>query len=96
MECEFRDNNCTGRVTGEDYQETGNYRIDEYVTWNWTAAYNFTDEFLTRLRVVNLFDEKPPWDDTHLQFYPPWYNTFTYPGAGIGRYAALEMEFTWQ
>ena len=94
--CSSSTNGCVGNVTGEDYYETENWWIDPYVTWNWTAAYNWTDGFVTRLRLVNVFDEEPPWDDTIDAFDDPWYNIYVYPGAGIGRYAALEMQYTWQ
>ena len=94
--CSSSTNGCVGNVTDEDYYETENWWIDPYVTWNWTAAYNWTDGFVTRLRLVNVFDEEPPWDDTIDAFDDPWYNIYVYPGAGIGRYAALEMQYTWQ
>jgi outer membrane receptor protein involved in Fe transport len=94
LNCTSATNGCTGNLTGEDYLETGNYRVDPYTTWNWTGQYNWTDQFLTRLRVVNVFDEKPPWDDTMNFFEQPWYNTFMYAGAGVGRYAAIELEYT--
>lgn len=93
--CSTSTNGCVGNVTGENYYETENWWIDPYVTWNWTAAYNWTDAFMTRLRVVNVFDEEPPWDDTIDPADNPWYNIFVYPGAGIGRYAALELEYVW-
>ena len=92
--CTSANGGCEGEVTGENYLETENWWVDPYITWNFTAAYNFTDSFLARLRVVNVFDEDPPWDDTHLFYDQPWYNIYVYPGAGIGRYAALEMEYT--
>jgi len=85
---------CVGNVTGEDYLATGNYRVGSYTTYNWTARYNWTDSFMTRVRVQNLFDQAPPLDDTLLPLNPPWYNPFAYPGAGIGRYAALELQYT--
>jgi len=84
----------TGFETGENYIETENWWTDYYLTWNLTAQYNWTDEFMTRLRVVNLFDEDPPYDDTFSAFEEPWYNPYVYPGAGIGRYAALELEYS--
>jgi outer membrane receptor protein involved in Fe transport len=46
------------------------------------------------VRLVNVFDEKPPKDETMDFFDQPWYNIYVYPGAGIGRYAALELEYT--
>jgi outer membrane receptor protein involved in Fe transport len=81
-------------VTGEDYYATENWWVDSYITWNWTASYNWSDDLLTRLRVVNVFDEKPPYDDTFEYYNVPWYNIYVYPGAGIGRYAAFEFEYT--
>ena len=87
-------NGCVGNVSGEDYYATENWWVDSMTTWNLTAAYNWTDDFLTRVRIVNLTDEQPPEDDTMEFFDQPWYNIYLYPGAGIGRYAALELEYT--
>ena len=92
--CTTAFNGCVGNVTGEDYLASENWWIDSYLTWNLTASYNWTDGFLTRIRVVNLTDEPPPVDDTHELLQWPWYNTSVYPGAGIGRYAALELQYT--
>jgi outer membrane receptor protein involved in Fe transport len=92
--CTTATNGCVGNVTGEDYLATENWWVDSYLTWNLTASYYWRDDFLTRIRVVNLTDEPPPLDDTHENFYAPWYNTFAYPGAGIGRYAALELQYS--
>jgi hypothetical protein len=41
-----------------------------------------------------LTDEPPPADDTHESNNQPWYDIFVYPGAGFGRYAALELQYT--
>ena len=92
--CTTQNNGCISRVTGEDYYETENWWIDSYTTWNWTASYAFTDSMLARVRVQNLFDEKPPSDDTMLATDNPWYNIYVYPGAGIGRWAGIEVEYT--
>jgi outer membrane receptor protein involved in Fe transport len=92
--CTTAINGCVGNVTGEDYLANENWWIDSYLTWNLTAAYNWTDEFMTRIRVVNLTDEPPPVDDTHFNGLSPWYNVYVYPGAGIGRYAALELQYS--
>jgi len=92
--CTTANGGCVGNVTGENYYETENWWVDSYTTFNLTATYNWTDQFLSRLRIVNLFDESPPWDDTMQFFDEPWYNIFVYPGSGIGRYAALELEYT--
>lgn len=92
-QCTTAINGCVGNVTGEDYYATENWWVDAYTTWNLTAAYNWTDGLMTRVRIVNLFDEEPPWDDTFKFHQQPWYNAYVYPGAGIGRYAALELEY---
>lgn len=92
--CTTATNGCISRVSGENYYQTENWWIDSYTTWNWTASYAFTDELLARVRVVNVFDEEPPTDDTMQFFDNPWYNIFVYPGAGIGRWAGLEVEYT--
>ena len=85
---------CFSVVTGENRCTNGDDRNGSYTTYNWTASYNFTPDFTARLRIVNVTDEKPPSDDTFLSFDDPWYNYFVYPGAGIGRSAALEFEYT--
>jgi len=86
---------CFSQVDGTDYEATGNWWLGSYVTFNWTGTYNWTDAFMTRLRVINVFDEKPPRDDTISQYEGlPWYNPYSYPGAGIGRYAAIEAQYT--
>lgn len=92
--CSDLPSECIGQETGEDYYATGNTRVDSYTTVNLVATYYWTDQFLTRLRVLNLFNEPPPWDDTFFRFSQPWYNANFYSGAGIGRYAAIEMEYT--
>ena len=84
---------CFSVITGENRCTNGDPRNGSYTTYNWTASYYFTPNFLTRIRVVNVADEKPPVDDTFLNFDAPWYNYFVYPGAGIGRTIALEFEF---
>lgn len=85
---------CVSNVTGENYLQTENWWVDSYVTFNWTASYNWTDQWLARVRLVNVFDEAPPKDQTMDFNNQPWYNIYSYSGAGIGRYAALELEYT--
>jgi outer membrane receptor protein involved in Fe transport len=93
LNCTTAINGCVSNVSGEDYLATENWWVDSYLTLNLTASYFWTDDILTRIRVINLTDEPPPVDDTHENFNSPWYNIFVYPGAGIGRYAALELEY---
>lgn len=67
-------------------------RVPPYITYNLTAGYDITENIEARLRVQNLFDEGPPWDDTHSTNNAyPWYNIYVYPGAGIGRQASFEV-----
>ena len=58
--------NPVGSITGENYIETENWWIDPYITWNWTAAYNWTEttidrvgEEVSRNRVHDLENEVP-------------------------------------
>jgi len=51
---------------------------------------------MTRLRVVNLLDEKPVQDDASDHFHRPWYNNLAYSGAGIGHNGSIQVEYTWQ
>ncbi len=69
-------------------------RVDKYLTYNWTARYDFNDSLSTRLRIVNVFDEGAPEDDTFLFFDTPWYNPYVYGGSNIGREAYLEVNYT--
>lgn len=80
-------------ITGEDTFAAGR-RLDSYITWNWTGQYNWTDDFMTRIRVVNVFDEEPPFDATMDFSDEPWYNYFLYAGAGIGRQLFVEGQYT--
>lgn len=68
-------------------------RVDAYITWNWTAAYNFTDDLMARVRVINVFDQGPPKDETMLWYQDPWYNYYVYSGAAIGRQVYGEVEW---
>ena len=70
------------------------YRMRPYITYNFTANYNWSDDFSTGLRVRNLFNAKPPKDETFQFFDYPWYNHFVYAGAGIGRELYLEATYT--
>ncbi|AUD78708.1 hypothetical protein CW740_05370 [Kangiella profundi] len=70
------------------------YRMRPYITYNFTANYNWTEDFSTGLRVRNLFNAKPPKDETFLFYDYPWYNHFVYAGAGIGRELYLEATYT--
>jgi len=78
----------------QDLIDRGQARLGPWIRWNWTAQYAFSDNFGARLRVSNLFDSRPPTDDTFLFFDAPWYNNFAYGGAGIGREAAIELNYT--
>ncbi|RMH44252.1 MAG: hypothetical protein D6694_06025, partial [Gammaproteobacteria bacterium] len=62
--------------------------------YNLTAQYNVSDSFQVGLRVTNLFNKFPPEDDSFLFYEYPWYNYFMYGGAGIGREAAVEFEYS--
>ena len=72
--------------------DEGDTRVPPYITYNLTAGYDITENIEARLRVQNLFDEGPPYDDTSSNNNDyPWYNYFVYPGAGIGRQASFEV-----
>ncbi|WMS86129.1 TonB-dependent receptor plug domain-containing protein [Pleionea litopenaei] len=74
--------------------EGDNGRVGPYITWNYTLGYNWSNDFSTRLRVRNVFDQKPPSDSTFLFYDHPWYNPYTYSGAGIGREFFIEANYT--
>ena len=69
-------------------------RVDPHVTWNWTGQYNFTDDLLARLRVINVFNQGPPKDETMLWYEDPWYNYYVYSGSAVGRQVYAEVEWT--
>ncbi|TQV86661.1 TonB-dependent receptor plug domain-containing protein [Aliikangiella coralliicola] len=68
-------------------------RVDPYITFNWTAGYEFTDSLRGSVRVVNILDEGAPRDDSHFFFQPPWFNVFVYSGAQIGRELYMELDY---
>lgn len=69
-------------------------RVDSYVTWNWTGQYFFTDDLLARIRLINVFNQGPPKDETMLWYEDPWYNYYVYSGAAIGRQVYGEIQWT--
>jgi len=69
-------------------------RVDAWVTWNWTGQYHFTDDLLARVRVVNVFNQGPPRDETWTGFDNPWFNYYVYSGAAIGRQVYGEVQWT--
>lgn len=75
--------------------EEGQYgRVGPYMTYNFTMGYQWNNDFNTRLRIRNVFDQKPPSDDTFLFYDHPWYNPYVYSGAGVGREIFVEANYT--
>ena len=68
--------------------------VDPFVSFNWTAQYDWNNGLVGRIRFVNVFDESPPYDDTFLFYEAPWYNLFAYPGTGLGREVYLEGQWS--
>ena len=60
--------------------------------YNWSAFYNFTEEFQVGLTVVNLLDERPPEDPTYDTY--PYYSTLIFNpyGREIGLQASYEID----
>jgi len=83
-------------IDGRDmwYEPGTKERVDAWITWNWTGQYNFTDDLLGRIRVLNVFDEGPPKDETFPWYTQPWFNYFVYSGGAIGRQVYAELQFT--
>ena len=69
-------------------------RVDAHVTWNWTGQWAFTDDFLARVRVINVFNQGPPKDETFEWYQSPWYNYYVYSGAAVGRQLYGEIQWT--
>ncbi len=69
-------------------------RLSPYTTYNLALGYTISPESVLRLRVTNLLNEKPPRDRTATALDHPWYNVFSYSGAGIGRQLALDYTHT--
>ncbi|GLS83591.1 TonB-dependent receptor plug domain-containing protein [Paraferrimonas haliotis] len=80
----------------ENYDENGEItrvsRVAPYTTFNATATYFFTDNFSASLIGTNIFDERPPQDESQTSW--PYYNIFAYPGAAVG--AAYKAEVTYR
>ncbi len=77
-----------------DGNDTSSQRLGPFITYNFTTQYNVSEDFQVGLRVTNLFNKFPPKDPTFLFYEYPWYNYFMYGGAGIGREAAIELEYS--
>ena len=69
-------------------------RVSPWVSWNWTGQYHFTDDLLARLRIVNVFNQGPPKDETYLWYEDPWFNYYSYFNAAIGRQVYAEVQWT--
>ena len=68
-------------------------RNGAYITFNWTAYYEYKKDLMFGVRVNNVFDELPV-DDSFSSTQYPWYSHIVYSGAGIGREAVLEVQFS--
>jgi outer membrane receptor protein involved in Fe transport len=85
---------CVSQFTFADRCANGTDEVSPFTSFNWTAQYVFSDATLARVRVVNVLDEEAPLDDTMLFSEAPWYNTWSYPGTGIGREVYLEAQWS--
>ncbi|GLS83593.1 TonB-dependent receptor plug domain-containing protein [Paraferrimonas haliotis] len=79
----------------ENYDENGNVikvdRVAPWTTFNLTAGYQFTDQLSLTLTGVNIFDERPPYDETQTSW--PFYNIFAYPGGAVGAQYRAEVTY---
>ncbi|WNC73802.1 TonB-dependent receptor [Thalassotalea psychrophila] len=64
-------------------------RLDPYYTFNFTAAYRVTEGLSMTAQVVNIFNPRPPKDESHTAW--PYYNGGIYGGASIGRTVSAEI-----
>lgn len=69
-------------------------RVPPYFLYNLTTSYDWSSDFRTTLTVRNLFDQGAPRDRTIGPNSFPWYNTYVYGGAGIGREVYLNATYT--
>jgi outer membrane receptor protein involved in Fe transport len=77
----------------EDHPDYGKVdRLHPYITFNLTGSYQFNEDLSVTLQVVNMFNNKPPYDETHEAW--PFYNGFQYGGASVGREVGMEVRYT--
>ncbi|WP_372872083.1 TonB-dependent receptor plug domain-containing protein [Shewanella sp.] len=81
---------------GENYDpETGDVvkvdRLDAYYTLNLGMGYHFNDNLSLSVSAENLFNTRPETDVTHDSW--PFYNSFAYPGAGVGATYRAEVSY---
>lgn len=69
-------------------------RTDAYIYHNLTLGYFLSDNTRIGLRVANVLNDHAPRDASHAATSHPWYNIYTYSGAGIGRQFFLDLEHT--
>ncbi|QYK03705.1 TonB-dependent receptor domain-containing protein [Shewanella zhangzhouensis] len=91
----------TGKVPlweqpGENYDpETGDVlkvdRLDPYYTVNLGMGYQFNDNLSVSMSAENIFNSRPETDVTHDSW--PYYNSFSYPGAGVGATYRAEVSY---
>lgn len=70
------------------------YRVSSYTRWNLFTSYDWNEDLTISLTVANLFDAEPPRDETIGPTDFPWYNVYTYSGAGIGRQVYANINYT--
>jgi len=77
----------------EDHPDYGKVdRLHPYITFNLTGSYQFNEDLSLTLQVVNLFNNKPPKDESHTSW--PYYNGFQFGGASVGREVGMEVRYT--
>jgi outer membrane receptor protein involved in Fe transport len=69
-------------------------RTHPWITFNLSASYNLTDNSAIRLSGSNIFDNRPPADDTETSW--PFYNVFAFPGGAVGAQYFLEYTHTFK
>jgi outer membrane receptor protein involved in Fe transport len=67
-------------------------RLHPYITVNLTASYQYNEDLSFNVHAVNMFNNKPPKDDSHEGW--PYYNGFQYGGAALGRQVGAEVRYT--
>lgn len=63
--------------------------VDAYTTFNGSVQYKVNDKVRVSLAITNLFDTRPPVDDTWVSY--PYYNTSWYDG--LGRSGFLQVTY---
>lgn len=85
----------TFNIDGNYVSRLPNYDEDawvkSYTTYNGSVQYQVNDKVVVSLAIDNLFDTKPPYDNTWVSY--PYYNTSWYDGNGRSGFLQITYKF---